>query len=129
YALLSDSPCVIEAISQAVTPFFRENREDLRAVAYLVHMWQLVIQGDDDTLRAKLDRLGKHGPKEFKQAIPGGQDFFSLLLAKDRAGLEDLIHRHARRKDNNPLTEDFLALDAVFEAKLCWRRGIFVQLD
>ncbi|WP_165456839.1 Imm49 family immunity protein [Aquabacterium lacunae] len=129
YALLSDNPQIINEMAQATTPYLLEGRDDPRDGAYIIHMQQLAALGDDVALRAKLERLGVSGPKEFRATVPRGQDFFSLLLARDQAGLEELIQRDARRKDNDPLTEDFLSYLGVLEAKLCWLRGIQVQID
>lgn len=129
YALLSDNPDMVNAMAQLEPPHFVSARANPLHLQFRVHMWQLVIQGDYEALEAKVERLAKNGRKADRALASENKDFFSLLMRGDRQGLEDLIRQHARIKSDDPLIEDFMCYQGTLEAKLCWLRGIPVQVD
>lgn len=129
YALLSDSPQVINEMASVETPELLNDRHNPLKSRFKVHMWQLVILGDYDALRLKVEKLAKNGRKEDRELASAGNDFFTLLMKSDKQGLEELIQKHARIRSSDPLTEGFLSFLGTLEAKLCWLKGIPVQID
>lgn len=129
YALLSDNPALIDAIAKLEPPYFVEGRSNPLNAEFKVHMWQLAIQGDYESLQAKVERLAKNGRKKDRELPAQGKDFFSLLMHRDKQGLENLITQHAKVKSQDVLTEDFMCFQGIIEAKICWRKGIQVQID
>lgn len=129
YALLSDSPEVINEMARVETPELLTDRLNPLRSRFKVHMWQLAILGDYGALKLKVDKLAKNGKNEDRQLASAGKDFFTLLMQGDKQGLEDLVQKHALTRSGDPLTEDFLSFLGVLEAKLCWLKGIPVQID
>lgn len=129
YALLSDSPEVINEMARVETPALLNDRQNPLMSRFKVHMWQLAILGDYDALRLKVEKLAKNGRKEDRELASTGQDFFTLLMRSDKQGLEELIQKHALIRSADPLTEGFLSFLGTLEAKLCWLKGIPVQID
>jgi len=130
YGLLSDNEVVIHALAHAESPELRAERDNPMAVRFHVHMLQLAIKGEHEALRAKIDILAKRGKKSERDAFATGQDFYSLLLNRDKGGLERLIQdKHARIKSFDPGIENFMSYLGTLEAKLCWFKGIPVQIE
>jgi hypothetical protein len=129
FALLSDSPEVIDAMAQLETPEFLSYRNNPLNNQFQVHMRQLALLGDYDALQAKIQKLAQHGRKADRQPAAEGKDFFSLLIRGDKEGLEDLILKGCRKRTGNPLVEDFIAEGSTYRTKLCWYKGIPVQID
>lgn len=129
YALLSDNPALIDAIAKLEPPYFLEGRSNPLNAEFKVHMWQLAIRGDYEALQAKVERLAKNGRKKDRELPAQGKDFFSLLMRGDKQGLEDLITQHAKVKSKDVFTEDFMCFEGTIEAKICWLKGIQVQID
>ena len=130
YALLSDNVELINAISHVETPVLAQGRETPTTSQFYVYMLQLAMRGDDEALRRMIMLGAKKGNKKHRDEFAAGKDFFSLLLAHDQAALEELIqNHHAKHKNSDPITEDFIAFTATLEAKLCWYRGIPVQIN
>lgn len=129
YALLSDSPTVIDTSAKLAPPYFVEDCGNPLNAEFIVHMYQLAIQGDYEALQAKVERLAKNGRKKDRELPAQGRDFFSLLMRGDKQGLEDLIAQHAKVKSQDVLTEDFMCFEGTIEAKICWLKGIQVQID
>lgn len=129
YALLSDNPALIDTLSKLEPPYYMEGRSNPLHSEFRTHMYQLAIQGEYEVLQAKVERLAKNGRKKERELPAQGKDFFSLLMHGDKQGLEDLIGQHARVKAQNPLFEDFMCFQGTLEAKLCWFKGIPVQID
>lgn len=129
YALLSDNMDVINAMARVETPNLLSDRDNPLRSRFKVHMWQLAILGDYDELQLKVEKLAKNGRKEDRVLASTGKDFFMLLMQSDKQGLEELIQKHALTRSADPLTEDFLSFLGVLEAKLCWLKGIPVQID
>ena len=130
YTLLSDSSEVINAVVNLETPELVRERDNPLWSRFHVHMLQLAIRGEDAALREKIEKIAKHGKKPERQASASGQDFYSLLLQRDQAGLESLIqNKSARIKSADPLIEDWMSYLGTLQTKLCWLKGIPVQID
>ena len=129
HALLSDSPRIIEAMARFAPTYYAEGRHAPLNPQFLVHMWQLAILGDYEALQAKVDKLAKNGRKPWRKDCAESKDFFSLLMRGDKAGLEARITQDIKLGNDDPITGDFFAYIATFEAKLCWHKGIEVQID
>ena len=129
-ALLSDCSEVINAMAHLETPTLIRERDNPLWSRFHVHMLQLAIRGEDAALREKIEKIAKHGKKPERQASTSGQDFYSLLLQRDQAGLESLIqNKSARIKSADPLIEDWMSYLGTLQTKLCWLKGIPVQID
>jgi hypothetical protein len=128
-ALFTDNAALIDTMARLEPKYFMSARDNPLYPQFTVHMWQLVILGDYETLQAKVAKLAKNGRKADRKLTAEGQDFFSLLMRGDKPGLEDLIHQHALIKSADPLTEDFMSFLGCLETKLCWLKGIPVQID
>ena len=93
-------------------------------------MLQLAILGDDEALRIRIQKLAKHGKNPDRKAAAAGRDFYTLLLNRDKAALEDLIqNKDSKVISSDVLFKDFMSSMGVWEAKLCWRRGLEVKID
>jgi len=125
YGLLSDSPEIYDWLTHAEL----KTIDEVRTPHFLWHQFQLVLRRDDETLRETIALVAKKGRKHDKALSQAGQDFFSLLLKKDKEGLQALIEDQAKIKSVNELEGQFLAGFAVVHAKLCWYRGIEVQIQ
>jgi hypothetical protein len=128
-ALLSDSAEIIRAIARVETPELVTQRNNPLYSRFHVYMLQMAILGEDETVRAMIEKIAKHGRKPLRAECAEGRDFFSLLLKSDKAGLEALIKKHASIKGSGDVAEEFMAYRATLEAKLCWYRGIAVEVD
>ncbi len=130
YALLSDNAKLIDELACVETPELLRERNNPLNSRFHVHMWQLAIQGDYDALRSKIEKVAQHGRKPERAESAVGRDFFSLLINADKSALEDLIqNKLARAQGPGAFFEDFMAFPATLETKLCWRKGICVQID
>ena len=130
YGLLSDNPALIKDVAQFESKYFIDGRANPSNSEFKLHMWQLAIQGDYEALQKKIDRLAKNGHKEDRVLSAERKDFFSLLICGDKASLESLIAKHAGIiVQGDPLTEDFISLRATIEAKICWLKGIEVDVN
>lgn len=129
YALFSDSPHVIDAMARLEPAYYSRHRDAPLNPQFIVHMWQLAILGDDETLSEKVQKLAKNGRKPWHKDCAEGVDFFSLLMRADKAALEAHITKDAKLPNDDPITGDFFTYLATFKAKLCWYRGIEVQID
>lgn len=138
YPLLSDSAEIINTYSRLEPEEYLKNRDNPRVPQFFVHMIQLVLRDEHEALRVKIDKGARGSGKPYREEFKAGQDFYSLLLQRDRQALEARILKEAQfwetiikkgKMTGNPLTEDFLATNAVMYAKLCWIKGIEVQVD
>jgi hypothetical protein len=125
YGLLSDSPEIYDWLAQAEL----KTREEVKTPHFLFHQFQLVLRRDDDALRETIAVVAKKGRKHDKALSQAGQDFFSLLLKQDKEGLQAMIENQSKIKSAQELEGQFLAGFAVVHAKLCWYRGIEVQIQ
>ena len=130
YGMLSDNEKVIAAIAVAETEELIRQRNGPTLTAFHVHMIQLALRGDDGALLSKIEKVAKNGRKPDRADSAAGKDFFSLLLKREQAGLENFIQtRSARIKSSDVAEEDFFSYLGVLQTKLCWIRGIPVQID
>jgi hypothetical protein len=125
YGLLSDSPEIYDWLTHAEL----KEKGDVKTPHFQWHQFQLVLRCDDDALRDTIALVARKGRKHDKALAQAGQDFFSLLLKQDKEGLQVLIESQAKIKSDNELEGQFLAGFAVVHAKLCWYRGIEVQIQ
>lgn len=125
YGLLSDSPEIYDWLTHADL----KNKDYVKGPHFRWHQFQLVLRRDDDALRETIAVVANKGRKHDKALSQAGQDFFSLLLKQDKEGLQALIEDQAKIKSVNELEGQFLAGFAVVHAKLCWYRGIEVQIQ
>ena len=125
YGLLSDSPEIYDWLTHSEL----KNNDYVKGPHFRWHQFQLVLRRDDDALRETIAVVAKKGRKHDKALSQAGQDFFSLLLKNDKEGLQALIEDQAKIKSVNELEGQFLAGFAVVHAKLCWYRGIEVQIQ
>ncbi len=125
YGLLSDSPEIYDWLAHAEL----KEKGQVKTPHFLFHQFQLVLRRDDEALRETITVVAKKGEKRDKTLSQAGQDFFSLLLKQDKEGLQALIENQARIKSVQELEGQFLAGFAVIHAKLCWYRGIEVQIQ
>lgn len=123
--LLSDSPEIYDWLAHAEL----KNKEEVKVPHFLFHQFQLVLRRDDEALRETIAIVGKKGSNRGKTLVKAGQDFFSLLLNQDKEGLQALIEDQSKIKSAQELEGQFLAGFAVIHAKLCWYRGIEVQIQ
>lgn len=129
-AVLSDNENVIEAAAQVETSALLNGRNDPKSAAAFQHRFQLAILGKDQELEALVEEVEKKGTKADRQAISNGEYFFSLLLSRDAAGLKALIEkRHANIKSVWPDLRDLISYLGTLETKICWRRGIQIEVD
>jgi hypothetical protein len=129
YALLSDCSRVISEAAALEVPEHLKHRDDPRASNFLLHMYQLAVRGEEDALRKKIAIGAKRSGKSFREEFASGTDFFSLLLARDKRGLEARITMLTRIPTKAAVFEGLIALGAAKEAKICWLKGIEVQID
>ncbi len=129
-ALLSDSAEIIDAIARVETTALVKERNNPLYNWFHVYLLQLVIRGEDEAVEAMIDKIAKHGRKPLRAESAMKRDFFSLLLKRDKAALENLIqNKHAPLKSDDPIDEDFMSYFGTLETKLCWYRGIPVEID
>ncbi|MDZ7919575.1 Imm49 family immunity protein [Rhodoferax sp.] len=124
YGLLSDSPEIYEWLAHAEL----KNRDYVKGPHFLFHQFQLVLRQDDTALRETIAIVAKKGSNRDKALAAAGEDFFSLLLKRDKESLQALIEGYAKIKSAQELEGQFLAGFAVIHAKLCWMRGIEVEI-
>ncbi|ARL61555.1 hypothetical protein BOC52_36075 [Burkholderia pseudomallei] len=129
-ALLSDNEDVINGLAGIETPKMVGERGNLKSPEALDYKYQLAILGKDRELEGLIEETAKKGSKADRQAIVAGEYFFSLLLSRDSGKLKDLIEkRHANIRCAWPEFENFISYLGAIETKLCWRRGIPVEVD
>ncbi len=129
-SLLSDCAEIVKAVACVETPDLVSDRNNPLYSRFHVYMLQRAILGDDETVRAMIEKIAKHGRKPLRTECAEGRDFFSLLLKGDKEGLEELIQeKHAAIKGSGDVAEEFMSYRGTLEAKLCWYRGIPVQID
>lgn len=124
YGLLTDSPEIYDWLAHAEL----KNKDYVKGAHFLFHQFQLVLRQDDAALRETIAIVAKKGGNRDKALAAAGEDFFSLLLKHDKKGLQALIEDQAKIKSAQELEGQFLAGFAVIHAKLCWIRGIDVDI-
>jgi len=129
-AILSDDQGIIEQAAKVETSALLDGRSNPKSAAALQYRFQLAILGKDRELEALIEEVRKKGAKADRQAIESGEYFFSLLLSRDAVGLRALIEkRHANIKCVWPDLEDFISYLGTLETKICWYRGIQIEID
>ncbi len=130
YALLSDNIEVINAMANIETSQLIRERGNPLTGRFELHMLQLAIRDEHEALQAKIDKMAKNGRKPWREECAKGTDFYSLFLKRDKAGLERLIQdKHAHIKSVNVHIKDFMSYLGTLETKLCWLKGIPVQIE
>jgi hypothetical protein len=129
YGMLSDNPEVIDWLASVETPRLIGERDDPGLPRFHLHLVQLALKDRHDELEARIAQVAKKAPKPLRGDFASGQDFYSLFLKRDKAALEQLLTRHAKKQTGDPLVEDFLAEGSTYRAKLCWIKGMEVQVD
>ena len=94
YALLSDNIEIINAMASLETPQLIRERGNPLSGRFDLHMLQLAIRDEHDALQAKIQKLAKNGRKPWREECANGEDFYSLLLKRNKAGLEKLIQKN-----------------------------------
>ncbi|WP_321818774.1 MULTISPECIES: Imm49 family immunity protein [unclassified Paraburkholderia] len=129
-ALLSDCGEIIKEIACLETADLVRDRNNPLNNRFHVYMLQLVIRGEDKTVHAMIETIAKHGRNPLRAECAEGRDFFSLLLKGDKEGLEELIKKkHASIKGSGDVAEEFMSYRGTLETKLCWHRGICVEIE
>lgn len=129
YALLSDSLAVASQMAQLQPTDYLDARSNPQNHQFVVHMYQLALRGDYEFLRVKVQTLENMRSKKERELPAQGDDFFSLLMRGEKTALENLISQHARVTSKDVLIEDFMCFQGTLEAKICWSRGVEVQVD
>lgn len=139
YALLSDSAEVIQSYAHLeLNDEFIKYRQNPKASQFYVHMIQLAIRDEHEELLAKIAIAVQKANKKIRETYSTGSDFFSLFLKRDKQTLEDHIMQSANEWQgmikrgvvtNSPLSQDLMASHAMVYAKLCWLKGIEVEID
>lgn len=131
YAFVSDNPAAIKEVAALDTPRLIRYRDEAKAREFTFHLAQLVIRGDYEAAQAKIGIGAKKAGGKIKQAYATGTDFYSLLMKGDKTGLEASIMDYIKQEAKNtlPTVCDFIRPVGTFRAKLCWYKGIPVEID
>jgi len=129
HALLSDHEEIIEAAARASSEKLRQSGTNPLYPEFHVRMIQQAILDDDDGVRMNISKLAKNGEKRYRKPAAAGTDFYSLLLERDQEGLQRLVQESAKIKSDDVLFENNMSYLGTLQAKLCWRRGIEIQVD
>lgn len=124
YALLSDSLECLDWITHAELA----HNDGPKSLHFYTHMWQLLLLDDHATLREMIALGAKKCRKPLREQFATGNDFFSLVLNRDKAALEVYIQNLTKIK-SELINRDFFAHNAVICTKLCWLKGIKVEID
>ncbi|WP_412480622.1 hypothetical protein [Azonexus sp. IMCC34839] len=131
YAFVSDDPAAIEEVAALDTPRLIRYQNDAKAREFTFHLAQLVIRGDYEAAHAEIEHGAKKAGGSLKKAYATGTDFYSLLMKGDKAGLEASIMDYTKQEEKNTLPTlcDFIRPVSTFRAKLCWQKGIPVEIE
>ncbi|MEJ7138981.1 hypothetical protein [Amphibiibacter pelophylacis] len=125
FALLSDSSDCVKAISE-VELF---NKDDYKGYHFYCHLLQLLLKDDFEAIQGFLESGKKRCSGDFRNQLIEGKDFFTLIINRDVAGLEAHIEALAHKKTSVLIDGEFLNPWASVCAKICWIKGIEVQVD
>lgn len=129
-ALLSDSSAAIQGVGLAAPRFIRAGGNQPQSQYFWLHMYQLVMLDQMNEVAQRLEKAKTQVKKNQRKELSEGKDFFSLLLVGDKTGLEKLLLEKAQNDaTSNPWLESLVCIRATIEAKLCWLKGIEVQID
>lgn len=138
YAMLSDSNKAIHACATMGSPLYIEQRKIPTEYKFYSHIYQLVILDDFDEAERKINLLKYSKYKDVREASKCYVEFHELLFSRDKQKLEQLILKFAvgwkKRVDTGAemptvLTAEVMAANAVEFAKLCWLKGVEVEID
>ena len=131
FGLLSDSPKVIEWLKVASSKDMDEARDATMLNYFYIYMYQLALRDDWKTLEEKVTLAGQAVPKKNKKkdVYATDREFFLCLVRRDKATLEQVITRMATQGEGFPLISGFIAQTATLMTKLCWVKGIPVEID
>ena len=131
YAFISDSPAAIDEVTMLDTPRLIRFRDDAKAREFTFHIAQLVMRDDYETAHTKIEIGAKKAGGSLKKAYAAGTDFYSLLMKGDKTGLEASIMDYTKQEEKNtlPTVCDFIRPVSTFRAKLCWHKGIPVEIE
>lgn len=124
FSLLSESPECFHWISYMNLA----NGNDARRPEFYYHIIQYLLIGDHDSVRSMIEIGAKKCNKDLREKFESKSDFFSLILNEDKNSLEKYIINMAKMKPQNA-DRDFLHPGAVTHAKICWIKGINVEID
>lgn len=125
YALLSDSPDRIKAIANAGL----WHKDDPKTYHFYAAIFQGLLKDEYQQVKENVHLGAEKAGKRLRNELAAGNDFFSLFLDKDIAGLEAHILKLAKRKPDIQLSSSFINHWAAMCAKLCWIKGLEVQID
>lgn len=129
--LVSDNRAVIDEVAALETPVHLMYRDNPKAAEFAFHLAQLVIRNDYEAAHAKIEKGARKAGGNLKKAYAAGTDFYSLLMKGDKAALEASIMDTTKRKRTGclPVLFDFIYPGATFRTKLCWYKGIPVEIE
>lgn len=125
YALLSDSPECLDSMARGQL----DHRDNPRSYHFYSHMLQLLLLDEHDVLREKIALGAKKCGKQLRDQLATGEDYFSLVLKRDKTALEAHIQNLTKGKPTDMPDDSFFKHWAVVCAKICWIKGIEVQID
>jgi len=130
YALLSDSSEVIKSFASLMPSEFIKHRDNPKRGQFYVYLIQLALMDEYDSLceHIKMAKIQAPG-KQVRDYYSSGKDFYTLLISRDIDSLQQVIQAGAKKRRGDLKSEDFLADVSVIQAKLCWLKGIPVQID
>lgn len=130
YPLLSDDPFVIDGFSKIETPELTRCSNRPTTGKFHVYMLQLALRGEENLLKSAIENLARNGKSPWRELSAKGKDFYSLLQAREKNGLEELIQSGAvEHRQGDVRMEMFLAGVSTIQAKICWLRGIPVEIE
>lgn len=138
YAMLSDSTKVIDAYAHFEPGEYVLHRSKPNLPQFQAHMYQLALRDEHDGIREKIQIAAQKAGKKLREEYRDERDFYSLLLKRDKQNLEGLILEKAKqwqaviKRDGmtgTPITADIMATSAMEYAKLCWLKGVEVEID
>lgn len=129
-ALLSDDIGVIRAMARVETPDLLLGSRNPQSPRFFVRMVQLAILDEHSSLQDMLALQARSGRKADRSLCAEGKDFFSLLIKRDKGGLEGYIQSlYAQGRSGWAPGETYVGWPSILQAKLCWFKGIPVQAD
>lgn len=130
YAFVSDNPAAIKEVATLDTPRLIRYRDDAKAREFAFHIAQLIICGDYEAAQTKIEIGAKKAGGSLKKYYASGTDFYSLLMKGDKARLEASIMDCTKQEAKNtlPTVCDFIRPVSTFRTKLCWIKGIPVEI-
>ena len=131
HPLVSDDQAVIGKVATLETPVLFMYRDNPKAMEFMFHLAQLILRGDYEAAQAKIERGTKKAVGKVSKAYVTGTDFYSLLMKGDKAALEASIMDCIKTSKKGTLLtiSDFASPIAASRAKLCWHKGIPVEIE